>query len=329
MLKEIKANAKIFSGSPFDFFFSSTKLVCDSKGAFICTLPYKLYSLVSLFYSFCSGYFERNKCNKEMKSCLIGYTGFIGSSLLNQTNFSELYNSKNIFEIHNKKFDFIVCAGAPGKKWVANSNPEDDKQNIDSLIGSLRTVECSNFILISTVDVFKHPVMVDELSKVSESDLHPYGLHRRMLENFVKHKYRKHLVIRLPGLVGSNLKKNALYDLLNDNNVNAIDSRNVYQFYPIDRLWKDILKIIRLDISLIHLTAEPLDVEEIAEKCFKRSFKNYLETQPIIYDVRTLYADIFGRNEQYQYNKEESLQFIKQYAEDEPMTKKDKEIKKI
>jgi len=257
-----------------------------------------------------------------MKTCLIGYTGFIGSSLLKHASFTEVYNSKNIFDIQNKEFDLVVCAGAPGKKWLANSNPDVDRKKIDSLILSLKTVRCDKFILISTVDVFKYPTAVDESSKIPERNLHPYGLHRRILEKFIEQKYKKHLVIRLPGLVGPNLKKNVLFDLLNNNNIEAIDSRNIYQFYPVVNLWKDILQAIELDVSIIHLTAEPISVEEIAKKCFKKKFENHLEGQKVTYDMRTLYTDIFGKHGHYQYCKKESIRFIKQYAKDKQINKK-------
>ena len=61
-----------------------------------------------------------------MKRCLIGYTGFVGNNLAEQTEFDFVYNSKNIHEIQGKTFDIVYCAGMPGTKWIANKNPEKD-----------------------------------------------------------------------------------------------------------------------------------------------------------------------------------------------------------
>src|SRR5260363_318997 len=90
-----------------------------------------------------------------MTNALIGFTGFVGSTLLQQARFEALYRSTNIGEIENKAFDIVVCAGAQAQKWIANREPEGDLQNIHRLMARLRTVRCRKFILISTADVLK------------------------------------------------------------------------------------------------------------------------------------------------------------------------------
>ena len=120
-----------------------------------------------------------------MTNALIGFSGFVGSTLLKQAQFDALYRSTTIGEIEGKVFDTVVCAGAPAQKWIANREPEADRQNIDSLMAQLLTIQCKTFILISTVDVFKSPIGVDEDTLVDETGLHAYGLHRRLLEKFV------------------------------------------------------------------------------------------------------------------------------------------------
>lgn len=74
-----------------------------------------------------------------MENALIGFSGFVGSTLLKQAHFSALFRSTNIHEIENREFDVVVCAGAPAQKWIANRDPADDRKKIDSLINHLRT----------------------------------------------------------------------------------------------------------------------------------------------------------------------------------------------
>lgn len=252
-----------------------------------------------------------------MENALIGFSGFVGGTLLKQSNFEALFRSTNIHDIANREFDVVVCAGAPAQKWIANREPEADREKIDSLINHLRTVKCKTFILISTVDVFKNPIGVDESTLVDESGLHPYGLHRRLLEKFVEQHFSQHLILRLPGLVGPGLRKNVIFDFLNDNNLNAIESRGIFQFYPMVNLWSDIQTALAAKLSLLHLTAEPLSVADVSFKGFGRPFTQVLANAPARYDMQTRHAQIFGSSGRYQYNARETIQAIRAYAQSE------------
>ena len=70
-------------------------------------------------------------------------------------------------------------------------------------------------MLISTIDVFKSPLGVDENSTIDVSGLAAYGYHRYLLECRVRENYPDALIIRLPGLFGRNIKKNFIYDFIN------------------------------------------------------------------------------------------------------------------
>lgn len=258
-----------------------------------------------------------------MNNALIGFSGFVGSTLLKQANFSELYRTTNIHEIENREFDVVLCAGTPAQKWIANRDPMDDKKKIDSLIDHLRTIKCKKFILISTVDVFKESIGVDESTPVEEKGLHAYGLHRRFLEKFVEQHFSSCLIVRLPGLVGPGLRKNVIFDFLNNNNLHAIESRGVFQFYPMVNLWFDIQKALDAGLSLVHLTAEPISVSDVSLLGFGKPFIQTLPNSPARYDMQTLHAQIFGSPARhYQYSVRESIQAIRTYAQFEPITLK-------
>jgi nucleoside-diphosphate-sugar epimerase len=257
-----------------------------------------------------------------MVNALIGYSGFVGSTLLKQADFSALFRSTNIHEIENGEFDLVVCAGAPAQKWIANRDPADDRKKIESLINRLRTIKCKKFILISTVDVFKEPIGVDESTLVDESGLHAYGLHRRLLEKFVEQHFPSYLIVRLPGLVGPGLRKNVIFDFLNNNNLHAIESRSVFQFYPMVNLWFDILKALEAGLSFVHLTAEPISVLDVSLLGFGKPFTQTLANLPVRYDMQTLHAQVFGSFGRYQYSARESIQAIRAYAQSEPITQK-------
>lgn len=255
-----------------------------------------------------------------MANALIGFSGFVGGTLLKQAPFESLYRSTNIRDIEGQSFDTVVCAGAPAQKWIANREPEADRDKIDGLIAHLKTIQCKTFILISTVDVFKNPIGVDEDTPVDEVGLHTYGLHRRLLEKFVESHFANYLIVRLPGLVGPGLRKNAIFDFLNDNNLHMIDSRGVFQFYPMVSFWYDIQTARNAGLKLVHLTATPISVADVSRRGFGKAFEQILANTPATYDMRTCHAQVFGASGRYQYNARETIQAIRAYAQSEPLT---------
>ncbi len=255
-----------------------------------------------------------------MSNALVGYSGFVGSTLLKQFSFEARYRSSNINEIVGQEFDLVVCAAASAHKWIANREPEADRQKIEGLIAHLEKVQCSIFLLVSTVDVFKDPIGVNEDATIDESGLHAYGLNRRLLEKFVEVSFPNHLIIRLPGLVGPGLRKNVIFDFLNNNNLHAIDSRGIFQFYPMVNLWYDIQIALKAGLKLVHLTAAPVSVTEISEAGFGKPFEQAQSNPPSVYDFQSKHAALFGGQGAYQYSKRETIQAVRAYAQSEPVT---------
>lgn len=257
-----------------------------------------------------------------MSTALIGHSGFVGSTLLRQRAFDCRYRSTTVGEMDGREFDLAVCCAAPAQKWLANREPEQDRRGIAGLIAHLDTLRCRSFVLISTVDVFRNPSGATEDTPVDEAGLNPYGLHRRQLEKFVADRFPGHLIVRLPGLVGPGLRKNVVFDLLNGNNLQAIDSRGVFQFYPMVNLWRDIDVALRAGLKLVHLTAEPVSVAEVARDGFGREFTQTLPAPPAAYDFQSNCAALFGGRGRYQYSRRETLLAIRAYAQSEPASAK-------
>ena len=254
-----------------------------------------------------------------MNNALIGYSGFVGTTLRRQTTFEHLYRSTNINDINGKVFDIVVCAAAPAQKWLANLNPIDDKKNITQLIQRLKTIKCKHFILISTVDVFEKAIDIREDTLPSKNALHAYGTNRLILEDFVRETFENHLIVRLPGLVGPSLKKNIIFDLLNNNDINKIDSEATFQFYPMTNLWFDISVALDNNLKLVHLTSEPTKVSDIAKYGFNLEFSNHVSETPAFYDMKTVHNELYNSNiEGYMYTSKEVFQAVRAYAQSEP-----------
>jgi dTDP-4-dehydrorhamnose reductase len=257
-----------------------------------------------------------------MTDALVGWSGFVGQSLLRQRGFDLQYRSTDIDGIHGQDLDLLICAGAPAQKWIADREPEADRAKLEALAANLEQVRARRFVLISTVDVFADSREADEETDPEAQAPSAYGANRRWLERWAAERFPEALIVRLPGLVGPGLRKNAIFDLRNDNNLSAIDCRGVYQFYPMVNLWADLQTALAADLRLLHLTAEPVSLGEVAELGFGRPFDNRVEGRtPAAYDFQTRHAALFGGVGAYQYSKRESLMAIRAYAQSEPAGK--------
>ena len=204
-----------------------------------------------------------------MRTAIIGYTGFVGGYLNSCNKFNDRFNSTNIQEIGKNRYGSILCAGAPGAKWVANKFPVQDKENVEKLIINLERVKSQKLILISTIDIYPSHTQVDESSIIQSERLTPYGANRRRLEQFVESKFSNSNIIRLPGLFGRGLKKNILFDLITNTNLDKLPASGQFQFYDITDLQKDIDFILEKEIRLINLVTEPINVQEIYKEIFR------------------------------------------------------------
>ena len=150
-----------------------------------------------------------------MKTALVGNTGFVGSNLSAKFEFEGLYNSTNVEESFGTNPELLVYSGVPAQKFLANQDPENDFGVINNAIKNIQRINPKKIVLISTIDVYKSPIDVDENTQIIPEDLEAYGRNRYYLENWVKNNYGNYLVVHLPGLYGKNIKKNFIYDLIN------------------------------------------------------------------------------------------------------------------
>jgi nucleoside-diphosphate-sugar epimerase len=246
-------------------------------------------------------------------SALIGHTGFVGSNLRRAAPFDVLIDSSNVDEMRGRSFALVVCAGARAEKWKANQDPAADLAGIERLASVLREVRAERFVLVSTVDVFEVPAGLDESAPADAR--HAYGRHRRMLEQLCEDRFAAQ-VLRLPGLFGPGLKKNAVYDLLHDNQVEKIHPGSTYQFYDVRALWEDAETAQRAGIRLLHLATEPVAMGAIAARCFGRAL-HAPAGMPARYDVRSRHAHLWGGQGGYLRSREEVLRGLERFVRKE------------
>lgn len=303
---------------------------------------------------------------------LIGYTGFVGSNILAncEGKINNIYNSKNIKEAYNTNPDLLIYAGVRAEKYQANNNPELDSIHIQEAQNNISRIRPRKLVLISTIDVLKTPINVDESCPLELEHLQPYGYNRASLELWVRKNYPDAVIIRLPALFGYNIRKNFIYDYLNyipykikankfielstknrdildfyalshdgyyqvntlsnneqyilrgildSLNFNALyftDSRNSYQFYNLKRLWRDINIALDNHLLLWHASTEPIIISELYHYLEGKDFENIiLGDNPINYNFKTEYCNVFGGKNGYICDKEVTLIEIKKFVD--------------
>jgi len=251
------------------------------------------------------------------RDALIGYTGFVGSHLLRQHEFAETYRSTNIESIIGESFDRIVCSGMPAAKWIANRDPVADRAVLDRLLGCLKQAHAKQVVVISTVDVYPQTEGADETTPLIPEQQQPYGHHRYLLECGVREHFPNVAVIRLPALFGAGLKKNAIYDLLNNNETHKIHALGSFQFYNLEHLGADLECVLTAGLELVNFAVPPLTIQEIAREAFGIDFTNDPGTPPARYDVRSVHASALWGHPHYLATREEVLAEMKQFVEAE------------
>jgi nucleoside-diphosphate-sugar epimerase len=249
---------------------------------------------------------------------LIGYTGFIGSNLKKKIRFQKLYNSINISKIRKHSFQEVYCAAPHGIKFWANRNPEKDKKIILKLIKNLRDVKCKKFIHISTLDVYpKKKSQLNENFNIYKSKTNYYGENRKLLEKFIINHFKDYLIIRLPALFASNLKKNALFDLLNNKEIRA-NKNSIFQWCNVEDLAKNINFLKKKKIKIVNLVSEPISLKSIIKFLGQRNLLKFpklkfVKSKILKYNLFTSHG-LFFKKKNYLFSKKEILEQIYDFA---------------
>jgi hypothetical protein len=248
---------------------------------------------------------------------LIGNTGLIGKTLKDRIKFDYEFNSKNINELSNLTIDpsvtdlYLCCL--PATKWLINKDPQTDLNNIFDILNIITKKEYNNVVLYSTIDVYNNiPLESDESYPIQISSP-DYGSNRLLFEKLVSNtlKYKKLLILRLPALFGKHIKKNILFDLLNNNQIDKINYNSKYQWYNLENLATDTfncLGIVKTNKLTINLFSEPVNTSEILGLFDVNKSEVDSKSKEIIYNYKTN-----SNSTKYVKNKKEILYEIKEF----------------
>lgn len=257
-----------------------------------------------------------------MRSALIGFTGFVGSNLLDAHPFDDLYNSSNISEIEGREYDLVVSAGNRADSFRINNDGPADRAEIDALVDTVLSARIKKLVLVSTVCVYPEGGAPDEATPLSEAGLTPYGANRLHQERRLAAEIDT-TIVRLPQLYGARLKKGVVYDLANDYRVEHIRPANRFQHYDVRRLWGDIDIALAQGLDALNIATPPLTNEVLAREVFGIDIATQVPAEPesvfaqmYTRNMTTRHAELFGGESPYLVTEAEELSSLQRFADE-------------
>lgn len=130
-------------------------------------------------------------------------------------------SKENYSQFINHSFDVIVNANGNSKRFWAIKNPlEDFTASTVSVYKSLFDFKFNTYVYISSSDVYVNHSSSDSTSEnqiQDSSKLSSYGLHKYLSERIVENYCKSYVILRASMLLGQNLKKGPIYDIINKN----------------------------------------------------------------------------------------------------------------
>jgi dTDP-4-dehydrorhamnose reductase len=136
-----------------------------------------------------------------MKIGVIGANGVIGREIYNH-----LPDTKRcmVTQTHwnDSNYNIIIDANGSSMKYLAQTNPKRDfDSSVLSVIDRVHNLNYGKYIYISSIDA-------------EEPGKNNYGFHRKLAERIVKHYCPNFIIIRLCAVIGENMTKGIVHDIL-------------------------------------------------------------------------------------------------------------------
>jgi nucleoside-diphosphate-sugar epimerase len=173
-----------------------------------------------------------------MRVTLIGANGFVGTGLrlfLAAQPGVELaaVTRQNYDALKGARAEVTIDAAGNSKKFLSDQQPLLDLDlSVAHRLRTLQDFPAALHVHISSVDVYDDltsPKTTTETTPIRPAAASHYGLHKLLAEQLVQHYASDWLIFRLAGMVGPGLRKNPVFDILNNQPLRIHpDSR--YQF---------------------------------------------------------------------------------------------------
>jgi nucleoside-diphosphate-sugar epimerase len=154
---------------------------------------------------------------------ILGATGLIGSAV--RTHLEALgarvipVGSKDYPDRIGAEADVLINCNGNAVRYLARQNPKwDFEASVETVHRSLFDFTYGLYVYVSTVDVYNvldDPSRNHEDAPIRHDELDVYAFHKWTAERLVERFAGRSVIARVGTAIGSGIKKNPIYDLLN------------------------------------------------------------------------------------------------------------------
>jgi len=198
---------------------------------------------------------------------VMGGKGFVGSAFVRYCQAHGLDYA--VVELDNyqdhvgRHCDILINADGNSKKYLARDKPlEEFDASVRSVRASLVDFRTDYYVHVSTCDVYPDcsaPAVTQEDQEIDIARQSPYGFHKYLAEQCVRHGAVRWLIPRFGGFVGPGMKKNPIFDILRGGPL-WLDPESELQYLHTDRAAEIVFRLIdlRLDKTVVNVCGDGL-----------------------------------------------------------------------
>jgi len=187
---------------------------------------------------------------------ILGGKGFVGSAIVrhctSRTIAHTVITRENYGDLKGEHCNVFINANGNSKKFMAEERPlAEFDASVRSVRASLSDFSFDYYVHLSSCDVYpdcSSPVTTHEDMELDLSRQSRYGFHKYLGELCVQHMAKRWLIVRMGGVVGSDMKKNPIFDILNGGPL-WLDPASALQYMHTDVLAKLLFEMIERNIE--------------------------------------------------------------------------------
>jgi nucleoside-diphosphate-sugar epimerase len=206
---------------------------------------------------------------------IIGGHGFVGSAFARYCSRHGLAHTvigrDNYQSCIGSTWDLVINANGNSKKFLAKDRPlEEFDASVRSVRMSLQDFRARRYVYISTCDVYPDcsaPATTREDVVPDVTRQSPYGFHKYLAEQCVRHAADHWLIFRLGGCVAPGLRKNPIFDILHGQPL-WLDPASALQYLATDEAARIVFTLLEkgLDRETFNLCGRGLiSLSEVIE----------------------------------------------------------------